>query len=408
MIPWVRILLYFSIFTLIIIKLRRKDSHLTPIETAAAFALKVIMGCAYGYIHLRFYNGDDTWLYNNESLHAYQQLKTHPSEFFGALWPSHLDGFTAAREFITRNLEHELMIRLIALFNFFTAGNYYLNTVFFNFIVFWGHYWLFTFLIARYPTHKLPLLIAVFFVPTIVFWLSGIRGDGFVLFFLALLFYQYYNCLTRYSISYLLYGLLCMLGIFLFRSAVLFVVFPFLVGWYLVSRHRVKPIAAYAFTYLFCTVIFFGSALIHPERNLPAMIANKQRDFIDLPGKTRFDIMPLTSSPASYIKAAPMAIVNTLARPFIWEARGFLQMVTALETTIFLLSILCIAYFVDWKTVGSDPWILGGILFSLSLFLFIGLTIPFPGAIIRYKAIPQLFLLLSLLPATRIRKNNIS
>ena len=60
MIPWVRILLYFTIFTLIIIKLQKKNSSLTPIETVAAFALKVILGSAYGYIHLRFYNGDDT------------------------------------------------------------------------------------------------------------------------------------------------------------------------------------------------------------------------------------------------------------------------------------------------------------------------------------------------------------
>ena len=103
-----------------------------------------------------------------------------------------------------------------------------------------------------------------------------------------------------------------------------------------------------------------------------------------------------------------MAMVNTLVRPFIWEANGFLQVITALETTIFLLSILCIVYFADWKAVVSDPWISGAILFSLSLFLFIGLTIPFPGAIIRYKAIPELLLLLGLLPATRIIKNKIS
>src|SRR5688500_6467091 len=109
MIPWVRLLLYFSIFTLIIIKLRKKTSALTPLETPAAFALKVISGCAYGYIHLRFYNGDDTWFYNNESLNAYQQLRTHPMEFFDALWPSHLDSFAAATEFITRNLEQEVM-----------------------------------------------------------------------------------------------------------------------------------------------------------------------------------------------------------------------------------------------------------------------------------------------------------
>jgi hypothetical protein len=404
MIPWVRIILYFSIFTLIIIKLQKKNSSLTPLETVAAFALKVILGCAYGYIHLRFYNGDDTWVYNNEAINAYQQLNNHPLAFFRALWPAHIDSLYEAKDFFTRNLEQELMIRLIALFNFLTGGNYYLNTIFFNFIVFWGHYWLFNFLILRYPSARTSLLIAVFFIPTIVFWLSGIRGDGFVLFFLSLLFIQYDKWLTTRGAHHLLYGCLSMLGMLLFRSAVLLVVIPVLIGWYMVARHDVKPIASYGFTYLFCAVVFFGSLLIHPVKNLPAMVANKQHEFLSLPGKTRFNMKPLTSSPVSYFRAAPAAMVNTLMRPFIWEARGILQLITALETTIFLLCILAILFFVEWRVVTTDPWMSGGMLFSLSLFLFIGLTIPFPGAIIRYKAIPELIMLTSLLPGTRIKK----
>ena len=135
------------------------------------------------------------------------------------------------------------------------------------------------------------------------------------------------------------------------------------------------------------------------------MVANKQHEFLALPGKTRFNMDPPTSSPASYIRAAPAALVNTRVRPFIWEARGILQVITAVETSVYLLCILAILSFVKWSIVVSDPFIPGAILFSLSMFLFIGLTIPFPGAIIRYKAIPELILLAALLPAVRIRKN---
>src|SRR5688500_16931805 len=172
MIPWLRIILYFSIFTLIIVKLKKKDVPLSPLETTAAFAFKILLGCLYGYVHLRFYNGDDTWFYNAESLTAYNQLQSQPLDFFRNLWPAHINTFHQAKEFITRNLEQDLMIKVLAVFNLLTGGNYYLNVVLFNFISFWGHYWLYSFLLRRYPEKKLVLIISVFFIPTIVFWLS--------------------------------------------------------------------------------------------------------------------------------------------------------------------------------------------------------------------------------------------
>ena len=127
---------------------------------------------------------------------------------------------------------------------------------------------------------------------------------------------------------------------------------------------------------------------------------------MQLPGKTRFAMEPLQPGLFHFLKAAPSAMVNTLVRPFIWEAQGPLQLITAMETSIYLVIIICLLFYVEWKKLAIDPWITGAILFSLSLFLFIGLTIPFPGAIIRYKAIPELLLLTNLLIlAKRIKRN---
>ena len=405
MIPWIRILLYFSSLALIIVRLKKKDIPLSGFELTAAFALKVILGCLYGYVHLRFYNGDDTWLYNTESITAYHKLKQTPRLFFTDFWPDELTSFHMFTEFLFRNLEHEVMIRLLALFNFFSSGNYYINTIFFNFFLFWGHYWLFSFLIRKYPAKRTMLLIGIFFIPPFIFWLSGIRGDGLVFLFLCLVFTQFDKWLTRKKASHLLFSFLAMMGVFLFRSAIVLVLVPFLSGWFISERFTNKPLLTFGLTYLFCCLFFFGSSLLHPGFNLPGIVVNKQHDFMNLPGKTRFAMEPLTPDFPSFLKGIPAAVENTFFRPYVWEAKGMLQVVTALETAAYLLFIIFMMPFISWQAFNKDPWLAGALLFSLSIFIFIGLTIPFPGAIIRYKAIPELLLMVCLLIASgRITK----
>jgi hypothetical protein len=46
-----------------------------------------------------------------------------------------------------------------------------------------------------------------------------------------------------------------------------------------------------------------------------------------------------------------------------------------------------------WKDLLCKPLILFSLSFGITLYIFIGYTIPFPGAIVRYKAIPELLLL---------------
>jgi hypothetical protein len=300
------------------------------------------------------------------------------------------------------------MIKLLALFNLLTGGNYYLNVVLFNFILFWGHYWLYRFLIQRYPGKKIVLIISVFFIPTIVFWLSGIRGDGLVFLFLALLFVQFGKWLSGKETRPLVYSFFAMLGIFIFRSPVLLVLIPLLIGWFIISRYDSKPVITYTIAYGVCCIIFFASAIITPLPNLLKLVADKQQDFMELPGKTRFEMTPLQPELSDFVRAAPSAMVNTLFRPFIWEARGMLQVITAIETSVYLVIIIGLLFLIQWKKLTSDNWVSGSLLFTLSLFLFIGLTIPFPGAIIRYKAIPELLLLINLLIlARRIKRNKI-
>ena len=101
---------------------------------------------------------------------------------------------------------------------------------------------------------------------------------------------------------------------------------------------------------------------------------------------------------------------NTFLRPFPWEAKGALQLLAAAEN-IFILTLLIWLLLTiknDYKIL-NRPFVWMLLFFSFSLYLFVGYTVPFPGAIIRYRIIPELLLLLLIfthLPH-RIKKNNI-
>jgi len=64
-------IIWFSALAFLITRLLKKQAALSPAIAVCAFAFKVLAGCLYGYVHLRYYQGDDTWAYNAESMEEY-------------------------------------------------------------------------------------------------------------------------------------------------------------------------------------------------------------------------------------------------------------------------------------------------------------------------------------------------
>jgi hypothetical protein len=185
-------ILFNILFIFLLYRLTRHKVPLTVTELSSAFLFKVALGCLYGYIYLHSYNGDDTWLFHIYSLDNTQKLKHNTLEYFTELGPAwaftYTDGsfWNKLSEYI-KILEASSIVKILSIANLFSGGNYYVNVVLFNFILFWGHYWLFSLFVKEFPEKRKPLLLLIFFFPPLVFWLSGIRSDGLILFFLGLL-----------------------------------------------------------------------------------------------------------------------------------------------------------------------------------------------------------------------------
>src|ERR1700712_4415864 len=68
--------------------IRRKIFPFTLYHTGAIVLFKVLMGCLYGWLFLRYYGGDDTWNYFIESKTETTLLLHHPGQFFQEFLPS--------------------------------------------------------------------------------------------------------------------------------------------------------------------------------------------------------------------------------------------------------------------------------------------------------------------------------
>lgn len=380
-------------------------------EIITGFSVKVLLGWLYGYIYLRYYGGDDTWKMHGASLRETALLLSDPAAFF-------INEFTPAMALAAGNswlqvahlylndLQYALVVKSMAIVNLVTQGNYYLNTFVFNAFVFWGHYWLFLLMDETFPGKRKRYFFLIFLFLPVVFWLSGYRVDGLLFTFLSL-FLLYLFTARRNRRSGWLVLIIAYCGVVICRPEFSVCLLIAAIAYSLTLRFNRKPLIVFAGVYAAAVLLFFSSSWVLPGGGIPGVIARTQHAFLQLQG-TRFQLDALDEGILSYIRVLPQALANTLIRPFLWEAAGALQLMAAFEVLMFwLIVIACLLRMGKGPKLRlSEPVMLMMLSLAVSVYVFIGYIVPFPGAIIRYKAIPELLIICSMIALTNTKKQS--
>jgi hypothetical protein len=392
------VLFFFFCSSLIYLVVRNKKTSLTWFQIMVFFGGKVIAGSLYGYIFKRFYNGDDTWGLNNDTVLQYKRLIHSPMAFFTDFFSNQVPPpeFYFHPSKPLERLEVSIITKLMAPVNLISNGNYYINIVFFNFLTFWGVYLLYKLLAEQFKTDNKSLAFVLYLFPPAVFWLSGLRAEGFILLFTGVLLYQFNQWLTQHRVKDAMCCLFSYFMLFILRDGFALLLIPVLTAWWLCCRFKISCYKSFGFVYLTLAIIVLLSCFVLPAQyNLLSILTKRQQEFLALHGNTRFDLTPLDGTAASFLKIFPEALMNVTIRPFFWEAKGFLQWFVTIEN-YFLLTLVAISIFKfpgPIRPLFQHPllWVL--ICAAFSNYIIIGFTVPFPGAIVRYKIIPELFLL---------------
>jgi len=370
------------------------------------FAAKIFAGVALGWISLHLYStGNDYWDVNREGWKEYQLLWTDPHEYlvniFKSNYGEHYGGLFDSFQSFWNDLRNNIMIKILSVFDIFSRGNYYINSLFFNFFGFLGHVAFYRIFIQVYKNQKTAVIIGCFLLPSMLYFTSGIQKDSIVFTTLGFLCYAVFQSLQkqRFTIKYLLTIFLGFVTLFLIRSYVLMNLLPALVIWILVVKYRWAPFKSFIIGYIIAGILFFTINNVIHSIDLPQIVCNKQADFFTLPtAATQVYLDTLHPNFKSFAFNAPQAFNHLLLRPYPTELPVKSLLPISIELLGYEILFILFLLFKRKKEPGeNDPFILFGIFFTLSMFLFIGYIMPNLGSLVRYRSVYLPFLLTPLL-----------
>jgi hypothetical protein len=319
------------------------------------------------------------------------------------------------------NDENNYMVaRLVTIFSFFSFGKYLIINLFFSMISFSGVWRLYRFFYELYPHLHKQLAIALLYLPTFVFWSSGILKDpmctgaiGWLTYSLYEMFYKKQGLLRNTLIVLFTSYMLLNLKIYILISYVpFFMLFLILKNVNMLKNKFVKIMLGPA---LIVGCVFAGMQVMKKfqaelgsfaAEGLGDRIKSQQQNFKDQAaagiGDSNFEPwVEFNGSVSSLFKMMPAAIITTLFRPFIWETRKISTLLSSLESMAMMLLTLWILFKTGLRrfvrTIIKDPAVLYCFLFSVLFALFIGATTFNFGTLCRYKIPCTPFYLIAIL-----------
>lgn len=355
------------------------------------FFIKVFVGIAYAkfYTLPKYYSGSDTWRFFRLSLVETKWMLHNPSAFVKDLFTYSYNksgNLFSGQNSYWNDLKSNVIIKLMAIINIFTNNSYYSNIIFFNFLFLFGLVALFRLFYQIFPEKKWVIITSVFLLPSALFWCSGIHKDGLILSAAGLTVYTFYKGFkSKFTAGKVLILLFCMLVLFSLRNYVFFALFPPLLAWALCEKYSGKNILIFAAIYTTAIVFLIIIYLIFPTINILSFVTNKQHEFLLLEGGSKVNLPRLEPALKSFIAFVPSALDMAFLRPHFSEAKNLSYLPSVIENVLLLVLFVVSIVYANIKIV-LEPVILFLIFFTFSIMLLSGYTVPFTGAIVRYKS----------------------
>lgn len=355
-----------------------------------------MVGILYGWIGV-YYGGlaqmSDTWSYHASSIKEYNLLLHDPKEYLVNLFRNPYEGglskFFDTTDSYWNDLKGNVFIKILSLFDILSFGNYYVNVIFYSFITLCGPLALFRVMSDIFKTRKNIISLSIFFVPSFLYWTSGLHKEGLIFTGISLVIYVIYFSTKEKKINLprivgLIAGLLLVLTL---RNFIIVILIPALIAWLLAIKWPRFSLRIFFSLYILYSILFFSLRHLDPKFDFPQAVVNKQQEFISLTGGTStIPITELKPTVISFIKNTPQAINLSVVRPYPNDVHHILSLAAAVEIDLLLLMFLIFLFF-RIKNKVHRPTMYFFLFFSFSLLMAIGFSNNNLGAIVRYRSI---------------------
>jgi hypothetical protein len=294
--------------------------------------------------------------------------------------------------------------RLIVPFVFFGCKCFVITAILMAWLCYAGVWKLYLLFTNQFPKLSKEMAISILFIPSVIFWGSGILKDTITLSAVGWYTYEFYYFFIAKKYSFGRAGKI-FFSIYLLISIKPYIFFALLPGsmvWLSnANANRISStILRVFFTPIFITLGIMLSVFILTnmkeylglyaidkvmDRAVEVNIDQKQEYY----GGNSFNIGDFDASTASMLSKAHLAIAATFFRPYLWDARNPVMLISALENTylllltIFLLVRLKVVGF--FALIGGNPLLLFAVLFALFFGFSVGIATSNFGSLVRLK-----------------------
>jgi hypothetical protein len=414
--------IYLSLLYLIAINFRnRYTNKATRRYFLRALHFKFFGAFALGVIYYYYYGGGDTTLFfdlaGTINRSASKSIWTTFKIIFGPMMndPETFPYLHSNIFWVKRDGSTFFVIRLVSLASILSFHTYTINAFFFASFSFVGSWALFMVFQDKYPQLTRQMAIAVLFVPSVVFWGSGLMKDSITFGALGMLFHGFYFGLIKRT-NLIRNAVMAAVGVFFLASIKVYILnaaLPSLLVW--LYLHYNSAIKVSALRILIAPILLlitvgvgtFGMQRLteNTEYSLERMAIRTQITYSYLRAMSEqgsaYSIGELDGSVGGMISVFPQAVIVSLYRPFLWETRNPIMLLAALEATFFIWvtfrAITKAGIFRFINTLRTEHLALVGLVFTIPFCFGVGTSSGNFGTLVRYKIPMMPFYLASML-----------
>lgn len=390
-------------------------------------SLKIIGALAVGFIYQFYYGGGDTFTYFHlGSRYIWEAFKDSPVLAFKLIFAGseyHGDTFQYASKIYTYgDTSSYFVVRAAGILDILTFHTYSATAILFATISFSGLWALYQVFYRIYPRLHLQLAIAIFFIPSVFFWGSGLLKDTITMGALGWATFGIYNVfITRKNMLVSAFILLAALyTIYTIKIYILLCFLPSAILW--ISYLRMAKMRNLILKIMIAPVVlglagvagYFSISKVaedNPRYNLETITetARVTAEWIHYVSErdqgSAYTLGDFDYSPAGMMRKFPLAVWITFYRPYLWESHNIVMLLSALESFALLMFTMYVVYKLGiGKTINkivSTPVLTFCFLFAIIFAFAVGVTTYNFGTLVRYKIpmypffVAGLFILLS-------------
>jgi hypothetical protein len=415
---WLLAIIYIIAIVIIADYVRKKNSHNSIYRYyLRGLTFKMFSGILFACIYIFYYKGGDTIMYYESAWAMVNLLLQKPYEFFHILFGEattdkvyYFDASTGyPLRYMYKDPQTFGVVRFLSPVLFLSCKSYIVATVMFSWLSYFGIWKLFMMYSEKYPLLTKQLAWGILFIPSVLFWGSGILKDTITLSAACWYVYSLHNFFLK-RISLWRNAILIFLSAFvivIIKPYIFIALLPASLLWILLERvlkNQKKSVIVVALPVTIVLSVFGGITILSLlSSNMSKFSPDKifetakttQKDLkSEYYSKNSFDIGEFDESAGSLLGLAPTAIVAGLFRPFIWECNNIVMVFSGLENLALLGFTIVVLFTIRPRRliniILGNPLLLFGLVFSIIFAFALGLTTSNFGALVRFKipAIP--------------------